>query len=156
MTRTLSTPPTLASGCFAGAGAPQPVLPVAGGGLLLRPWERADARAFFSAYEDAETRRWHTHRPSTVAQVEEWFDRYRQDWEREKGCHWAVARDSGEVLGRMALRGVDFEDGVANAAYWVPPDRTRRGGRLPRPRGGQRVGAGRHRLSPAGVGPLDA
>ncbi|TYR54005.1 GNAT family N-acetyltransferase [Streptomyces parvus] len=121
MTRTLSTPPTLVSGCFAGAGVPQPVLPVAGGGLLLRPWERADARAFFSAYEDAETRRWHTHRPSTVAQVEEWFDGYRQDWEREKGCHWAVARDSGEVLGRMALRGVDFEDGVANAAYWVLP-----------------------------------
>ncbi|MFQ6853418.1 GNAT family N-acetyltransferase [Streptomyces sp. 35M1] len=120
MTRTLSTPPTLASGCLAGAGAPQPVLPV-GGGLLLRPWERADARAFLSAYEDAETRRWHTHRPSTVAQVEEWFARYRQDWEREKGCHWAVARDSGEVLGRMALRGVDFEDGVANAAYWVLP-----------------------------------
>lgn len=53
--------------------------------------------------------------------MEEWFDRYRQDWEREKGCHWAVARDCGEVLGRMALRGVDFEDGVANAAYWVLP-----------------------------------
>ncbi|MGW0641409.1 GNAT family N-acetyltransferase [Streptomyces badius] len=120
MHRTLSTPPTLAPGCL--AGAPQPVLPVAGGGgLLLRPWERADARAFFSAYEDEETRRWHTHRPSTVAQVEEWFDGYRQDWEREKGCHWAVARDSGEVLGRMALRGVDFADGVANAAYWVLP-----------------------------------
>ncbi len=107
------------SGCL--AGAPQPVIPVAGGGLLLRPWERADARAFLSAYEDEGTRRWHTHRPSTVAQVEEWFEGYRQDWEREKGCHWAVARDSGEVLGRMALRGVDFEDGVANAAYWVLP-----------------------------------
>ncbi|MEU3056066.1 GNAT family N-acetyltransferase [Streptomyces griseus] len=119
MVRTLSTPPTLASGCL--AGAPQPVLPVAGGGVVLRPWERADARAFLSAYEDVETRRWHTHRPSTAAQVEEWFERYRQDWEREKGCHWAVARDSGEVLGRMALRGVDFEDGVANAAYWVLP-----------------------------------
>ncbi|MFI1783301.1 GNAT family N-acetyltransferase [Streptomyces rubiginosohelvolus] len=119
MTRTLSTPPTMLSGCL--AGAPQPVIPVAGGGLLLRPWERADARAFLSAYEDEGTRRWHTHRPSTVARVEEWFERYRQDWEREKGCHWAVARDSGEVLGRMALRGVDFEDGVANAAYWVLP-----------------------------------
>ncbi|QWQ43504.1 GNAT family N-acetyltransferase [Streptomyces sp. YPW6] len=117
MARTLSTPPTLASGCL--AGAPQPVIPVAGDGLLLRPWERADARAFLSAYE--ETRRWHTHRPTTVAQVEEWFDGYRQDWEREKGCHWAVARDSGEVLGRMALRRVDLADGAANAAYWVLP-----------------------------------
>ncbi|MFJ3595699.1 MULTISPECIES: GNAT family N-acetyltransferase [unclassified Streptomyces] len=117
MARTLSTPPTLASGCL--AGAPQPVIPVAGDGLLLRPWERADARAFLSAYE--ETRRWHTHRPTTVAQVEEWFDGYRQDWDREKGCHWAVARDSGEVLGRMALRRVDLADGAANAAYWVLP-----------------------------------
>ncbi|MDX2916801.1 MULTISPECIES: GNAT family N-acetyltransferase [Streptomyces] len=119
MTRTLSTPPTLTTGRL--AGAPQPVLPVVGCGLLLRPWERADARAFLSAYEDEETRRWHTHRPSTEAEVREWFDGYRQDWEREKGCHWAVARDSGEVLGRMALRGVDFADGVANAAYWVLP-----------------------------------
>ncbi|MEU2758763.1 GNAT family N-acetyltransferase [Streptomyces sp. NPDC007094] len=119
MTRALSTPPTLASGCL--AGAPQPVIPVAGDGLLLRPWERADARAFLSAYEDEGTRRWHTHRPTTVAQVEEWFDGYRQDWERETGCHWAVARDSGEVLGRMALRRVDLADGTANAAYWVLP-----------------------------------
>lgn len=111
------------SGCL--AGSPQPVLPTTGGdGLLLRPWERADAAAFLSAYQDEETRRWHTHRPSTEAQVEEWFAAYRQDWEREKGCHWAVARDGGggEVLGRMALRGLDFDDGVANVAYWVLPD----------------------------------
>lgn len=107
------------SGCL--AGAPQPVIPVAGGGLRLRPWERADAQAFLSAYEDEGTRRWHTHRPSTEAEVREWFEGYRQDWEREKGCHWAVARESGEVLGRMALRRVDFADGVANAAYWVLP-----------------------------------
>lgn len=120
MTRVLSTPPAMTSGCL--AGGPQPVLPVSGGdGLLLRPWERADAAAFLAAYRDEETRRWHTHRPSTEAEVREWFDGYRQDWEREKGCHWAVARDSGEALGRMALRGLDFDDGVANAAYWVLP-----------------------------------
>ncbi|MCI4044875.1 GNAT family N-acetyltransferase [Streptomyces sp. TRM75563] len=119
MIRTLSTPPAMSSGCL--SDAPQPVLP-AGDGLLLRPWERADAAAFLSVYQDDETRRWHTHRPSTEAQVAEWFAAYRQDWEREKGCHFAVvARDDGEVLGRMALRGLDFDDGVANAAYWVLP-----------------------------------
>ncbi|MER6701801.1 GNAT family N-acetyltransferase [Streptomyces fimicarius] len=118
MIRTLSTPPAMASGCL--SGAPQPVLP-AGDGLLLRPWERADAAAFLSVYQDEETRRWHTHRPSTVAQVEEWFDGYRLDWEREKGCHFAVVREDGDVLGRVALRGLDFDDGVANAAYWVLP-----------------------------------
>lgn len=120
MIRTLSTPPAMAPGCL--AAAPQPVLPTTGGqGLLLRPWERTDAAVFLSAYRDEETRRWHTHRPSTEAQVQEWFEVYLQDWEREKGCHWAVARESGEVLGRMALRGLDFDDGVANAAYWVLP-----------------------------------
>jgi RimJ/RimL family protein N-acetyltransferase len=120
MTRALSTPPAMISGCL--AGAPQPVLPATNSDdLVLRPWERADAAAFLSAYQDDETCRWHTHRPSTEAQVEEWFAAYRQDWEREKGCHWAVARDGGEVLGRMALRGLDFDDGVANVAYWVLP-----------------------------------
>ncbi|MFJ6613618.1 GNAT family N-acetyltransferase [Streptomyces sp. NPDC091289] len=118
MTRTLSTPPAMASGSL--SGAPQPVL-TDDDGLLLRPWERADAAAFLSAYQDDETRRWHPNRPTSEAQVEEWFAAYRQDWEREKGCHFAVARDDGEVLGRMALRGLDFDDGVAIAAYWVLP-----------------------------------
>ncbi|MGP3971489.1 GNAT family N-acetyltransferase [Streptomyces sp. 6N223] len=118
MTRALSTPPVIASGLL--ASSPQPVLP-ATGGLLLRPWVRADAPAFLSAYQDDETRRWHTRRPSTEAQVREWFDAYRRDWEREMGGHWAITRDGVEVLGRVALRGLDFDDGVAGVAYWVLP-----------------------------------
>ncbi|TDE56411.1 GNAT family N-acetyltransferase [Nonomuraea mesophila] len=118
MTRVLSTPPTIPPGSL--ADSPQPVVP-ASGGLLLRPWERADAPAFLSAYQDDEIKRWHTRRPSTEPQVLEWFDTYRQDWEREKGGHWAVTRDGGEVLGRIALRGLDFDDGIADVAYWVLP-----------------------------------
>ena len=118
MTRALSTPPVVPSGLL--AGSPQPVLPAAQG-LLLRPWESADAPTFLSAYQDDEIRRWHTRRPSTEAHVREWFDAYRRDWEHEKGGHWAVARADGEVLGRIALRGLDFDDGVAGAAYWVLP-----------------------------------
>ncbi|CAM5501001.1 GNAT family N-acetyltransferase [Streptomyces tanashiensis] len=118
MTRALSTPPVIASGVL--SGSPQPVLP-AGGGLLMRPWEPADAPVFLSAYQDEELRRWHTRRPSTGTQVLEWFDAYRQDWEREKGGHWAITRDGTEVLGRIALRGLDFDDGVADVAYWVLP-----------------------------------
>ena len=102
------------------AASPQPVLSAAQG-LLLRPWEPADAPTFLSAYQDDEIRRWHTRRPLTEADVREWFDAYRQDWEREKGGHWAVARDDGEVLGRIALRGFNFDDGIAGAAYWVLP-----------------------------------
>ncbi|MEV5972268.1 GNAT family N-acetyltransferase [Streptomyces sp. NPDC051921] len=118
MTRALSTPPVIASGVL--SGSPQPVLPVAGG-LLMRPWERADAPVFLSAYRDDELRRWHTRRPSDETQVLEWFDAYGQDWEREKGGHWAITRDGAEVLGRIALRGLDFDDGVADVAYWVLP-----------------------------------
>lgn len=118
MTRALSTPPAVPSGAL--AGTPQPVLPAAGS-LLLRPWEPADAPAFLSAYQDRETRRWHTHRPTTQTQVLEWFETYRQDWRQEKGGHWAVTRNGGEVLGRIALRGLDFDDGIAGVSYWVLP-----------------------------------
>jgi RimJ/RimL family protein N-acetyltransferase len=118
MTRALSTPPVIPSGLL--SGSPQPVLPAAQG-LLLRPWEPADAPAFLSAYQDREIRRWHTHRPRTEADVQEWFAAYRQDWEREQGGHWAVARDDGAVLGRIALRCFDCDDGIAGVAYWVLP-----------------------------------
>jgi RimJ/RimL family protein N-acetyltransferase len=118
VTRALSTPPVIPSGLL--AGSPQPELRAAGR-LLLRPWERADAPAFLSAYQDDEIRRWHTRRPSTETQVREWFDAYRQGWAREKGGHWAITRGGGEVLGRIALRGLDFDDGTAGVAYWVLP-----------------------------------
>ena len=118
MTRALSTPPVIPSGSL--AATPQPVLSAAQG-LLLRPWEPADAPIFLSAYQDSEIRRWHTRRPLTETDVLEWFDAYRQDWEQEKGGHWAVVRDNGEVLGRIALRGFNFDDGIAGAGYWVLP-----------------------------------
>jgi RimJ/RimL family protein N-acetyltransferase len=119
VTRDLSTPPVILAGSL--AGAPQPVLPAAEG-LLLRPWDPADAQVFLSAYQDEEIRRWHTRRPSSEVRVREWFDRYRQDWEQEKGGHWAVARDSGKVLGRIALGSVDFDAGIAGVGYWVLPE----------------------------------
>lgn len=119
MTRDLSTLPVLPPGTFAASA--QPVLPAARG-LVLRPWEAADAPAFLSAYRDAETRRWHTRRPSSETRVLEWFERYRQDWAGERGGHWAVARDSGEVLGRIALGSLNLEEGNAGVGYWVLPD----------------------------------
>lgn len=110
------------------------MLPVIGG-LLLRSREEADAPVFLSAYQDDEIRRWHTRRPSTEDQVREWFEAYRQDWKQEKGGHWAITRDDGaEVLGRLALRGLDFDDGTAGVAYWVTrPATTPRAGSPPTP-----------------------
>ncbi|MBF9066827.1 GNAT family N-acetyltransferase [Streptacidiphilus fuscans] len=119
MTRDLSTPPVIPSGLL--AGSPQPTLPAAQGRLVLRPWTAADAPVFLSAYQDQEIRRWHTRRPSSETGVREWFARYRQDWEQERGAHWAVARSGGEVLGRIALGSLNFDDGTAGVGYWVLP-----------------------------------
>ncbi|MEY9928345.1 RimJ/RimL family protein N-acetyltransferase [Catenulispora sp. GP43] len=118
MTRDLSTPPVIPAGSF--ADSRQPTLPVAQG-LVLRPWQPADVPAFLSAYQDEEIRKWHTRRPSSEARVREWFDRYRRDWEQEKGGHWAIAGEDGEVLGRIALGSADLDEGIAGVGYWVLP-----------------------------------
>jgi RimJ/RimL family protein N-acetyltransferase len=91
------------------------------GGLRLRPWDDSDASAFLGAYRDPEIRHWHTRRPDSEDRVREWFSRYRREWAREAGAHWAVTRDDGEVLGRIALGGLNLDDGVAGCAYWVLP-----------------------------------
>jgi RimJ/RimL family protein N-acetyltransferase len=114
----LSTPPTVAAGSLVAAGHPQLA---AEGGLSLRPWDDDDAPAFFGAYQDPAIRHWHTLQPASVAQVREWFSGYRRDWELEKAAHWAVTGDGGEVLGRIAMRGFNFDDGIAVCAYWVLP-----------------------------------
>ncbi|MGW1180579.1 hypothetical protein ACWD7Y_32125 [Streptomyces drozdowiczii] len=44
-----------------------------------------------------------------------------REGQRESGGHWAVTGDDGEVRGRIALRGMEFGDGIAEAAYWVLP-----------------------------------
>jgi RimJ/RimL family protein N-acetyltransferase len=118
MRSTLSTPPAIPAGTL--AAGPQPVLS-APGGLLLRPWEVTDAAVFLAAYRDPEIQHWHTRQPASEDQVREWFDQYHQDWAQETGAHWAVTRSGGEVLGRIAMRGMNLDDGVAGCAYWILP-----------------------------------
>ena len=124
MTSALTTPPAIPAGTL--AGRPQPVLRTAGE-LLLRPWDPADAAVFLGAYRDPEIRHWHTRQPASEDQVREWFDEYRRDWARERGAHWAVTRGGGEVLGRIAVRSMNLDDGVAGCAYWVLPAARRAG-----------------------------
>ncbi|MEU3749556.1 MULTISPECIES: GNAT family N-acetyltransferase [Streptomyces] len=128
MARDLSTEPVLPAGVI--AGSPQPELP-ADGGLVLRPWVDADVPVFLVACQDPAIRQWHTRRPASEGTVRAWFDGYRRGWERERGGHWAICgggSGDGEVLGRIALRGMDFDDGLADCAYWVLP--TARGARV--------------------------
>ncbi|MFD2762554.1 GNAT family N-acetyltransferase [Micromonospora eburnea] len=118
MRASLSTPPAIPAGTL--AAGPQPTIP-APGGLLLRPWEPPDAPVFLSAYQDPEIQHWHTRQPASEDQVREWFEQYCQAWAQETGASWAVTRGGGEVLGRIALGGMNLDDGVAGCAYWVLP-----------------------------------
>jgi len=114
----LSTPPAIPAGTL--AASPQPLLS-APGGLLLRPWEPADAPVFLAAYRDPEIQHWHTRQPASEDQVREWFDQYREAWAQETGASWAVTRGGGEVLGRIAMGSLNLDDGVAGCGYWVLP-----------------------------------
>lgn len=116
--RAVVTPPAIPAGTL--SAAPQPVL-AAPGGLVLRPWASADAPVFLAAYRDPAIQRWHTRQPSSQEQVLAWFAQYEQAWAQETGASWAVTRDGGEVLGRLALGSVNLDDGVAGCAYWVLP-----------------------------------
>ncbi|WP_328346672.1 GNAT family N-acetyltransferase [Micromonospora sp. NBC_00421] len=120
----LSTPPTIPAGAL--AAGPQPTL-AAPGDLVLRPWEPTDAPVFLAAYQDPEIQHWHARHPASESQVREWFVEYHQAWARETGASWAVTRDGGEVLGRIALTSMDLDDGVAGCAYWVLPAARRTG-----------------------------
>ena len=113
-----TTTPAIPAGAL--ATGPQPSISAAGG-LVLRPWEPSDAPVFLAAYRDPAIQRWHRRGPASEDQVLRWFARYREDWVGETGAHWAVTRDGGPVLGRIALNSMDLDDGVATCAYWVLP-----------------------------------
>ena len=117
--RYLTTPPAIPAGTL--AAHQQPMLD-APGGLILRPWETPDASPFLTAYEDPEIQRWHTRQPGSKEDVLEWFAQYRRSWQSETGACWAITQDGDEVLGRIALGGMNLDDGVAGCAYWVLPD----------------------------------
>lgn len=103
--------------------AEQPVLPA--GDLLLRPWAEADAQALLAAFADAEIRRWHVRSLESRPEAVELIARYNQQWQQETAAHWAVTGPA--VLGRVALRAIDLDEGSGEIAYWVTPAARGRG-----------------------------
>jgi [ribosomal protein S5]-alanine N-acetyltransferase len=103
------------------AGSAQSVLP-AGGGLVLRPWLPADARAVVAAYADPVIQHWHARRVDGEDEARDLILRWQRSWRAETGAHWAVARgEGGEVAGRVALRSMALGEGRAECAYWTAP-----------------------------------
>lgn len=109
--------PVLAPGTL--AGAPQPTL-LSGDGLLLRPWRAADAPAVFAAFQDPAQQRWHARTADSVDEVRDWFGTWAEGWSEETAAQWAVTgEESGELLGRVALREIRLDEGTAEVAYWT-------------------------------------
>ncbi|MFF2652323.1 GNAT family N-acetyltransferase [Streptomyces sp. NPDC058045] len=103
-------------------GREQPELP-AGGGLLLRPWRTEDAPAVHRAFQDPLLERWHARSCRSIAEAAEWIGQWQAAWPGEQDAFWAVAEaDSGALRGRVALRGIRPEDGIAEVAYWTVPE----------------------------------
>jgi RimJ/RimL family protein N-acetyltransferase len=94
---------------------PQPELPA--GDLLLRPWVAADADALLVAYSDPEILRWHASSVESRQEAEDLIARYHQGWRAETAAHWAITGPA--VLGRVAFRIIDLNEGTAEIAYWV-------------------------------------
>ena len=104
----------------------QPVLRGVGG-LVLRPWEPADAPVVLEAYQDPAIRRWNLRRFGSLAGAGAWIAQWDRQWQAERDGCWAVADGDGTVLGRVALRGIRLADGVADCTYWVLPAARGRG-----------------------------
>jgi ribosomal-protein-alanine N-acetyltransferase len=112
------------------AGSAQPVLPI-DAALSLRPWTAADATAVIAAYSDPDIRRWHARAVDTEAEARALIGRWNSAWSAESGANWAIVRagspngDRGPggdvVLGRIALRMIETEQGRAECAYWTLP-----------------------------------
>ena len=116
--------PSLTSPAIPGGGvarSAQPVL-LADGGLVLRPWLQADARAVAAAYADPAIQRWHARRLDSEDEARDLILRWQRGWLAETGAHWAVTLgERGEVVGRVALRSMMLEEGRAECGYWTAP-----------------------------------
>lgn len=98
----------------------QPVLRT--GDLLLRPFrESGDEPVVMAAFADHDIRLWNLEHEADHARAATVIARWRARWTLETGASWVVERQ-GVVAGRVALRSLSLELGLAEAAYWTLPE----------------------------------
>lgn len=109
------------------AGMDQPSIRVETS-AIIRPWIPDDAPAVVEAFQDPSIQRWHVRRADSVDEAHSWITHWQKGWSDESECHWAIATpETGELLGRIALKGLDLRDGSADVAYWMSPNSRGRG-----------------------------
>jgi ribosomal-protein-alanine N-acetyltransferase len=97
------------------SGREQPTL--SGSGLILRPFEVADANFLVSGYSQPSIQQWHV---ATLTDLEavEWIGSRVGHWRHETRADWAVTTGA-EMVGRIGLKSIDLEEGVAEVSYWI-------------------------------------
>lgn len=117
--------PTIVAGSLSRSA--QPSIPV-GHTAALRPWLVTDAAAVAAAFGDPDIQRWHVRGADSAEEARQWIIGWQGGWADESQMHWALVDPAtDELLGRMALKGVDLRDGSAGLAYWMVPAARGRG-----------------------------
>jgi [ribosomal protein S5]-alanine N-acetyltransferase len=105
---------------------PQPTLRCAE--RVLRPWCERDVEALIAAYRDVDIKRWHARTVDTPGEARALIGAWTRCWTDESAARWAVANQStDEVVGQVALRSIDRQEGEAELSYWVLPQARRTG-----------------------------
>ena len=90
--------------------------------LLLRPFRATDADAVAQAYLDPAIQQWHVEtldRAGALDRVRYWDSL----WTSQAGAGWAVVDAAdGAFHGRVGLKGLQLQEGLAEVAYWVVPE----------------------------------
>lgn len=107
-----------------------PVPPLAGGGVLLRPWATADVPGIVAAFSDPVMQRfsWRT-AAYTETDARDYLAEQEEARSRGEGLSFALAdpRDRDVLLGNVALQEVRLDQGCAAVGYWLVPAARGRG-----------------------------
>lgn len=103
---------------------PLPNPPLAAGPVILRAWEEGDVTAVVTACQDPEIPRWTATIPSPYDESDalDWLARQEPARLEGRALELAVASQSGEVLGAVALSDVDLRQFRAHVGYWLAPE----------------------------------
>ena len=91
---------------------------------MLRADDRVDDRpAVLAAYGDPDTARWiPEYQVRTLEEATAYVRLRAQEWRDDQRCSWAVADPlTGEMLGEIGLKNLDFERREAAIACWTHP-----------------------------------
>jgi [ribosomal protein S5]-alanine N-acetyltransferase len=90
---------------------------LSGLGVVLRPFDLADAPTLVAAYAQPSIQQWHV-ASLTDREAEDWIGSRSEHWRHETRGDWAVTVDA-TMVGRIGLKSVDLEEGIAELAYWI-------------------------------------